>query len=154
MVFFFWRDTCVTSTQLNRSFWNKMSLSPPWKVRFSGSILFKNELNFNKATMGYMLLRLTQMGLFQETHVFIQLTWIDLSGANWAYLHLENYDLPEVFFQTLTLFSQGNKVLDSPALTRMVSFERYMCFFNLAEQDYLDQTDPFCTLKYRSCRKY
>jgi hypothetical protein len=37
-----WRDTCRSSTQLNRPFCNKMSLSPPWKLWFSGSIPFKN----------------------------------------------------------------------------------------------------------------
>jgi hypothetical protein len=36
------RDTCVSSTHLNRSIWNKMSLSPPWNLWFAGSIPFKN----------------------------------------------------------------------------------------------------------------
>jgi hypothetical protein len=26
---FFWRDTSISSTQLTKSFWNKMNLSPP-----------------------------------------------------------------------------------------------------------------------------
>jgi hypothetical protein len=43
-----------------------------------------------------------------------KLAELGLSGANRSYPHLENYDLQAVFFQTLTQFSQGNKVLDAP----------------------------------------
>jgi hypothetical protein len=39
---FLWRDTCVSSTQLNRPIWNKVSLSTPSKLWFVGSIPFKN----------------------------------------------------------------------------------------------------------------
>jgi hypothetical protein len=39
---FLCRDTCVFLTQLNRSIWNKMSLSPPWKFWFPGGLSFKN----------------------------------------------------------------------------------------------------------------
>jgi hypothetical protein len=34
-------DIYVSSTQLSRPIWNKMSISPPWKLWFSGSIPFK-----------------------------------------------------------------------------------------------------------------
>jgi hypothetical protein len=44
-----------------------------------------------------MLLLLTQMGFFPEIHAFTQLNKICISGANRAYLNLENYDLEEVF---------------------------------------------------------
>jgi hypothetical protein len=37
-----WRDTCVSSTQLNRTYRSKQRLSSPWKVWFAGSIPFKN----------------------------------------------------------------------------------------------------------------
>jgi hypothetical protein len=50
-------------------------------------------------TMGYILLLLTQMVFFREIHVFLQLRWIGLFGATWDLLHLENYDLHEVFIQ-------------------------------------------------------
>jgi hypothetical protein len=50
-------------------------------------------------TMGYILLLLTQMVFFREIHVFIQLSWIGLFGTTWDLLHLENYDLHEVFIQ-------------------------------------------------------
>jgi hypothetical protein len=35
-------DTCVSSTQLNRTIWNKKSLSPHWKTHVAGSSPFKN----------------------------------------------------------------------------------------------------------------
>jgi hypothetical protein len=47
----FWGvDTCVSSAQLNRAFWNKMSFSPPWTLWSSGSIPF----NFIWAATLYM----------------------------------------------------------------------------------------------------
>jgi hypothetical protein len=33
-------------------------------------------------------------------------------------------------------------------------FDRYMCFFNSAEQAYLEQSEPVSTLKNLSCRTY
>jgi hypothetical protein len=44
-----------------------------------------------------MLQLLTQMVFFGEMHVFLQLSWIELFGANRVYLHLENYHLQAVF---------------------------------------------------------
>jgi hypothetical protein len=38
---FLWRDTCVTSAQLNRLFSTKMSIYPPWKLWFAGRTPFK-----------------------------------------------------------------------------------------------------------------
>ena len=37
-----WKDTCVSSTQLNKPLWNEHSLSPLLKTHFAESILFKN----------------------------------------------------------------------------------------------------------------
>jgi hypothetical protein len=37
------------------------------------------------------------MIFFGEIHVFLQLCFIGLFGANTAYLHNENYELQEVF---------------------------------------------------------
>jgi hypothetical protein len=36
-------------------------------------------------------------GLFTEMHVYLQLCSIGQFGPNTAYLHLENYDVKEVF---------------------------------------------------------
>jgi hypothetical protein len=45
-------------------------------------------------------------GVFGEIHVFLQLSWVDLFGANRAYLHLETPKLEEVFLSKLALLSQ------------------------------------------------
>jgi hypothetical protein len=45
-------------------------------------------------------------------------------------------------------------VLDVPALTQIAFFERYLCFFNFAEYDYLEQNEPFSTMKILIFRKY
>jgi hypothetical protein len=42
---FLWRDTCVSSTQLNRPIWNKQSLSPPGNTCAAGRVLFKKSKN-------------------------------------------------------------------------------------------------------------
>jgi hypothetical protein len=39
---FLLRYTCANSTYLKRAIWNKMSLSPPWKLWFAGCFTFKN----------------------------------------------------------------------------------------------------------------
>jgi hypothetical protein len=39
-------------------------------------------------------------------------------------------------------------------LTQMVFFKGFICFFNLAEEAYLEQNEPFSTLKTMICRKY
>jgi hypothetical protein len=68
-----------------------------------------------------MLLLQTKMAFFRDIHAFLHLIGRGPSGANSAYLHFENYDLQDVFFQTLTQFSQGNKVLDAPPYNTSVS---------------------------------
>jgi hypothetical protein len=35
------RDTCVSSTQMNRPFWRKQMLSPPWNTCIAGNLAFK-----------------------------------------------------------------------------------------------------------------
>jgi hypothetical protein len=39
---FLWRDIYASSTQLSKPICYKMSLSPPWKLWFSGSVPLKN----------------------------------------------------------------------------------------------------------------
>jgi hypothetical protein len=51
IVGFLWRDTCVSSTQVNKPIWKKMTLTPPSKLRFAGSIPSKNELNSHREKM-------------------------------------------------------------------------------------------------------
>jgi hypothetical protein len=62
-----------------------------------------------------ILLLLNHMDLFWNMHVFLQLSWIGLFGAKWAFFHLKSSDVQEVLFPKLTQFSLGNKVLDVEA---------------------------------------
>jgi hypothetical protein len=39
---FLWRDSCASSTLLNKPIWRKETQSPPCKLVFAGSIPFKN----------------------------------------------------------------------------------------------------------------
>jgi hypothetical protein len=91
------RDTSVSSTHQNRTLWNKMSLSPPWKLWYPGSIHFKILFDSHRETMCCMLLLHTQMVSFQEVHVFQPLRWIGLFGTIRAYIHLATPKLQEVF---------------------------------------------------------
>jgi hypothetical protein len=36
-------------------------------------------------------------GFLQDLHLFLHISWIGLFGTKWAFLHLENYDLQELF---------------------------------------------------------
>jgi hypothetical protein len=45
------RDTCVSSTELNRPICNKVSLSPPHRTKVAGSIPFKTRLSFSTETV-------------------------------------------------------------------------------------------------------
>jgi hypothetical protein len=65
--------------------------------------------------MCWMLLLLTQMDLFWEIHMFLQLDWIGPCGTKWAFLQLENTDLHEV------LLSKTNSVLTGRQSARCCS---------------------------------
>jgi hypothetical protein len=148
-------DTCISSTHLQRPIWNKESVSPPWKLSVAGSIPFKNILNFHKETRCKIPLLLTQMVLFREVPVFLELKWICLFGTKWAFLHLENSDLQEAFL------SKTNSILTGKHCSRCSCFgqksfslERYMCFCNSYEKAYVEQREPISTLKNLRGRKY
>jgi hypothetical protein len=43
---YLWRDTCVSSNQLNRPIWNKMTLSPHWNLWFFSNYTFQKPAHF------------------------------------------------------------------------------------------------------------
>jgi hypothetical protein len=67
------------------------------------------------------------MVLFGEIHVFLQLSWFLLFGANRVYFPLEIPACRKYSFEKLTQFSQGNHVLDAPASNPNGSLSRDTC---------------------------
>jgi hypothetical protein len=110
---FLWRNTCVSSTQVNRCIWSKETyhhLETPQLRKISCQKLTQ----FSQGTMCYMLLLLTQMVNFWEIHVSSLL----LNRPIWNKLnHFPpwNYDLQEVFLSKTNSALTGNNVLDVAA---------------------------------------
>jgi hypothetical protein len=93
--------------------------------------------------------------MFLEIHVFVQLSWIGLFGANRDYLHIENYDLQEVFLsKTNSILTEKHTTTHCTYWHTWYSLERYVYFFNSAKEANLEQTAPISTLKHLSCKKY
>jgi hypothetical protein len=106
-----WHDTCVFSTHLNRPIWNKMSLSPPWKLWFAGSILTK--LNSVLTGKQCPACSSSNTGGFLWRDIYVSSTHLSSPIWNiWAFLHCENYDFQQV------LLSKTNSVLTGQQCTR------------------------------------
>jgi hypothetical protein len=87
---------------------SKQKLSPPWNTYIAGSSPWK----INLILTGNNVLdppSLTQMVVFGAIHVFLQLTWIGLFGRKRAILHLENYDLQDVFLTKISSVLMGKQ---------------------------------------------
>jgi hypothetical protein len=120
---FLWRDTCVSSTQLNRSFWNKMILYPPWNFDLQEVFLSKTNsiLTWKHVLDSHGC---NTMVFFWEVHVFLLLSWIGLFVGNRAYLHQETLKLQEVFLL-------GNNMLYVAASNVVGLFGEIYVFFQL-----------------------
>jgi hypothetical protein len=93
---FLWRDACISSTQLNRPFGNKESLSPQEKPKLQEVFLSKT----NSIVTGNNVLDApgsdTNHFLSRDTYVCsTQLNWP--IGTKSPYIHHENPKLHEVF---------------------------------------------------------
>jgi hypothetical protein len=65
---------------------------------------------------------------------FLQLGFIGIFGAKRGYLHLENYDLQDVFLSKINSIFTGKQCARCCTFYyRSFSLERYVCFFNSAE---------------------
>jgi hypothetical protein len=77
------RDPRVSSIQLTSGILHKVSGLPsgkPWEL---GSTPFKNLLNSHFESLHKTLLLLEQMVLFQEVHVFLLFSWVQLLCSRW-----------------------------------------------------------------------
>jgi hypothetical protein len=96
-----------------------------------------------------------QMVSFWERYVFLQLSWIELFITKWAFLHHENSDLQEIFLSQKMSILTGIQCAKWSCFSHTwFSMEGYMFFFNLAEYAYLEQNEPFSTLKILIYRKH
>jgi hypothetical protein len=94
-----------------------------------------------------MLLLLTEMDLFQEIYVLLQLRWTSLSGGNRASLYLGNSYLQRVFLSSSYAIIIGKQKQDAPASNTYISLMRYISFFCITEEAYLKQREPITTLR-------
>jgi hypothetical protein len=111
---FLWRYTCISSTQPNRLICANRAY-----IHLENCHLWKYLLQtlFNSAleTIFSMLLLLTEMVVFGEMRVFLQISWIGLFGRKWPFRHGENYDFQEVFLSKSNSVIRGKNGLDAPA---------------------------------------
>jgi hypothetical protein len=75
-----------------------------------------------------MLLLLAQMVFCRKIHVFPQLTWTGLSGANRFYVHFETPSLQKYSFENVNRFSQGNNMLGVAASNIVYLFSEISVF--------------------------
>jgi hypothetical protein len=73
----------------------------------------------------------TQIVSFREIHVLHQLRGIVLYEINWSLLHLENYDMPEVFLSKSESSLTGKQCAWTPASHTMVFFQAMHVFLQL-----------------------
>jgi hypothetical protein len=87
---------------------------------------------------------------FGEIHVFLQFSWEEMS-----LLHIENFDLMEVFLLKTNSSVTGKKGARCFCLKHQrFFFERHICFDISFVSTYLDHKEPFSTLKGLICRSY
>ena len=93
-------------------------------------------------------------GFLYEIQVFLQLSWVGLFGTKWAFIHLENCDLQELFISTINPFLTGKQYARGFSfLHRWFSLEKHLSFFNSGEQAFIDQTESMSIWIHQSCRK-
>jgi hypothetical protein len=102
-----------------------------------------------------MLLFLTQMVFFQEINVFFQLSWIGLLGTKCAFLHLEHFELHEVFLPKIHSVLIGKQCTRCSCFRHRVFFFRVInVFIQLSWLSLFGQKKLNSTLKILISRKY
>jgi hypothetical protein len=109
------RDTCISSTLLNTSIWNKMRTFSFWKSGICSKYSFRKLTQFSQGINDLVPPACNTRGCLGEINVLFHLIWIGLLRAQWSYLHHEIPLLKEVFLEKLSQFPQGNNALDLPA---------------------------------------
>jgi hypothetical protein len=89
---FLWRDTCVSSTQLNRPIRTRRAYHHLEKSTWQEVFCSKTNSTLTGKQCAGCLQALTYMVSLGEIHAFLKLSWICHFGINWAFFHHENYD--------------------------------------------------------------
>jgi hypothetical protein len=93
--------------------------------------LSNSNSSLTRKQSGRFLASNTDFFLSRYAHVSsTYLNW--LTWTKWDFLHLEKYDLQELFFQNLSEVSQGNNVVETPASKSMVFFLGMHVFHQLS----------------------
>jgi hypothetical protein len=90
-----------------------MSLSPPWKFWFAGSIPFKNELNFSRESMCLMLLLSEHMVFFEKCVRFVHSTELAYLDQNHPFSTLKSMFCRKCSSQKRPQFTMENNMLDA-----------------------------------------
>jgi hypothetical protein len=116
---------------------------------------FQKLTQFSQVNNVLDLLLITFILSFWEIHVFLQVSWIDLIGANKDYLHLKHLSCRKYSFQKLTEFSQKNNVLDAPASKTHSCFWRDICvLFHLSWLGLLETKTAYDHLEKPTLQMY
>jgi hypothetical protein len=127
------RDTCVSSSKMNWWICSKMSLFHLENFGLQEVLLSKTFWVSRDNTVLYAAATFTA-GFLREIHIVLQLRWIGLFGANWGYFHLERPSSQEVFFSKTDAILTGKQCARCSCFKHgWFSFEKYLCFFNLAK---------------------
>jgi hypothetical protein len=70
-------------------------------------------------------------GFLQGIHLFFHISWIGWFGIKWAFLHLESYDLQDLFLSKTNSFLTGKQWARCYCFYhKWLSFKMFMCFIN------------------------
>jgi hypothetical protein len=104
--------------------------------------------------MCLMLLLLTQMVFFLEMHVFLEVSWIGIFGAQRVYLHHENYDWQDVFISKTKSIFTGKPCAGCCTFYYRWFFGEILVFLQLIWIALLGANKAHSTLKHLAFRKY
>jgi hypothetical protein len=149
-----WRDTFVSSMQLNKLIWRKQSLSPPATVKIQEVFLSKtnwipkgnNMLDSHASNRDGFLLRDTCYSSTYLNYVYVEQTELMFTLK---ILSCRNYS-----FQNINRFSQGNNMLGAAVSSIDGLFGEIHVFLQLGWRGLFAGKQPYLHLEHPSFRKY
>jgi hypothetical protein len=137
---------------LNRPLCSKENKSPPWKLWYDGSIVFKFYVNLT-GIKGARCSRFYQRWHSSDRYMCFQLFWTGLFRAHQSYTHLETCKLQEVILEQQTQFSQGKNVLGPFASKKLVFFQEIHVFLQHSWIGLLEASRAYLQIENRDLLK-